>query len=279
MRVYQELAYLIHQRPYRDHSALVYLLTQNHGKINAVVSGLKNQKTNKRALLQPAQPLLVDLTLKPNLSKLDHLERHYASTARVASNLSDTRSNNYENNYKKDQSDNRSDDLAGTGIHARGSYQSPEYFMFYQYAHELLLYILPDQLPVPVLFTQYETFLARLAQQKTHLALRQLELALIDQFANIPDLTTTYDTQQPISADKDYFLSHEMGVADRRPAGECLPIHGAQLLAAQHLAHGETDETLAQGAQAVTTYLLKPLLGQKSLKTRAIFSDLKKYQS
>ncbi len=52
-------AYVLHQRAYRDSSAIVELFTPEHGRVGVVAKGIKRPKSPWRGLLQPFQPLLV----------------------------------------------------------------------------------------------------------------------------------------------------------------------------------------------------------------------------
>lgn len=52
-------AYVLHQWPYRDSSAIVELFTPEHGRVGVVAKGIKRPKSPWRGLLQPFQPLLI----------------------------------------------------------------------------------------------------------------------------------------------------------------------------------------------------------------------------
>lgn len=52
-------AYVLHQRAYRDSSAIVELFTPEHGRVGVVAKGIKRPKSPWRGLLQPFQPLRV----------------------------------------------------------------------------------------------------------------------------------------------------------------------------------------------------------------------------
>ena len=54
-----EPAFLLHRRPYRETSALVDLLTLNHGRIRAVARGVQRPSAKARQRLQPFTPLFV----------------------------------------------------------------------------------------------------------------------------------------------------------------------------------------------------------------------------
>lgn len=67
-------AYVLHQRPYRDTSALVELFTPEHGRVGAVAKGVKRPKSPWRGLLQPFRPLLVSWTGGGDLKTLTAVE-------------------------------------------------------------------------------------------------------------------------------------------------------------------------------------------------------------
>ena len=54
-----EPAFLLHRRPYRETSALVDLLTLNHGRIRAVARGVQRPTAKARQRLQPFTPLFI----------------------------------------------------------------------------------------------------------------------------------------------------------------------------------------------------------------------------
>lgn len=67
-------AYVLHTRDYRDTSLLVDLLTLDYGIVRAVARGVRGKNSNRRALLQALQPLLVTLSGKGELKSLTHYE-------------------------------------------------------------------------------------------------------------------------------------------------------------------------------------------------------------
>ena len=52
-------AYVLHQRAYRNTSAILELFTPEHGRVGVVAKGVRGQKPRYPALLQTFQPLLV----------------------------------------------------------------------------------------------------------------------------------------------------------------------------------------------------------------------------
>lgn len=74
LRVLLQPAYVLHQRPYRDTSALLELFTPEHGRVGVIAKGVRGAKPRWRALLQPFQPLLVSWNLRGELGTLTEAE-------------------------------------------------------------------------------------------------------------------------------------------------------------------------------------------------------------
>lgn len=69
-RVLMQPAYVLHQRPYRDSSAIVELFTPEHGRVGVVAKGVKRPKSPWRGFLQAFQPLLVSWSGRGELATL-----------------------------------------------------------------------------------------------------------------------------------------------------------------------------------------------------------------
>lgn len=237
-RIDADFAYLLHSKPYRDNSALTYLLTKQHGKVSCIVSGIKSKRSNKRAFLQPCHRLRINYELKSGLSKLTDIDTAPPLTVPAIA-----------------------------------------HFMLYQYVHELLVTVLPEQLPVADIFQAYERYLAQL-DDTPHTALRLLELAVIEHFGGLPELGMTQDTLLPINSEGDYYFYPDAGVYTSPQAEHGKRLYGANLQAFSHLVHYGTEqynETLAKGAMPVSNLLIQQLLGGKTLKTRAIYKALQPF--
>lgn len=73
-RVQFEPGYVLNRKPYREDSALVDVLTKEHGLVRLVARGLRRKKSSLSALLQPFQPLLVSWQSKSELGTLAGVE-------------------------------------------------------------------------------------------------------------------------------------------------------------------------------------------------------------
>jgi len=87
MEAIEQEAFVLHTRPFKDNQRIVDLLTQQSGKVSAVVYIGKTQKSNKKGLLQPFLPLRVVLKGKgqlKNLSRVETTQRSYSITYSAA---------------------------------------------------------------------------------------------------------------------------------------------------------------------------------------------------
>nr|WP_297458800.1 DNA repair protein RecO [uncultured Halomonas sp.] len=67
-------AYLLHKRPYRETSALVELITLDHGRVSAVAQGVQRAGSKSRTRLQPFAPLHVTWIGAGELKRLRLME-------------------------------------------------------------------------------------------------------------------------------------------------------------------------------------------------------------
>ncbi len=72
--VHCQPAYVLHSRPYKETSALVSLLTLDHGRVDGVARGVRQKKSRNRALLQPLQPLQLSWRGDSSLKTLFDIE-------------------------------------------------------------------------------------------------------------------------------------------------------------------------------------------------------------
>ena len=73
-RIQLQPAYIIHQRPFRDTSAILEVFSEAHGRHSLVAKGLKRPKSKLKGLLQPFQPLLLSWISKSELGTLTDAE-------------------------------------------------------------------------------------------------------------------------------------------------------------------------------------------------------------
>ncbi|BDU22303.1 DNA repair protein RecO [Dyella sp. GSA-30] len=77
MHLDQQPTYILHARPYRETSLLLECLTRDFGRIGMVARGVRSERGKarlQRALLEPFQPLAVDLLMRGELATLRGVE-------------------------------------------------------------------------------------------------------------------------------------------------------------------------------------------------------------
>lgn len=68
-------AFVLHSRPFKESSLILELLTLDHGRCSVLARGVRgNKKNNKRALLQPFQPLSLSWSGRSDLKTLKQAE-------------------------------------------------------------------------------------------------------------------------------------------------------------------------------------------------------------
>ncbi|MBW6392154.1 MULTISPECIES: DNA repair protein RecO [Halomonadaceae] len=80
-------AFLLHKRPYRETSALVELLSFDHGRVRAVAQGVQRPGSRSRGRLQPFAPLHVTWVGEGELKRLRLMESRGAAALLVGEGL------------------------------------------------------------------------------------------------------------------------------------------------------------------------------------------------
>lgn len=73
-RVHLEPAYLLHQRPYRDTSAILEAFTREHGRVGLVAKGVRGGRSRRQGALQPFSELLLSWVGRGELGTLTEAE-------------------------------------------------------------------------------------------------------------------------------------------------------------------------------------------------------------
>ncbi|WP_286133501.1 DNA repair protein RecO [Colwellia sp. UCD-KL20] len=79
MEIFEQQAFILHSRPFKDNQLIVDLLTEQSGKVSAIVYTGKTQKSNKKGLLQPFFPLQIVLKGRGQLKNLSRIETNQRS--------------------------------------------------------------------------------------------------------------------------------------------------------------------------------------------------------
>jgi DNA repair protein RecO (recombination protein O) len=73
-RVMLAPAYVLHQRPWRESSRIVEIISREHGRMGLVARGIRRPTSPLRGLLTPFRPLLLSWTLRGELGTLIQVE-------------------------------------------------------------------------------------------------------------------------------------------------------------------------------------------------------------
>lgn len=242
--VENDLAYFLHQTPYRDNSALAHLLTREHGKVSFIINGLKTGKHSKRAFLQPCRLLRIDYQLKSQLSKLTEMDF--------------------------------ADELAPPSISQFMLYQYVNELLLTALPVQLPVPTVFDDC------TQFLALLSQsrphAALRYMELSLLILSAGLPD-VGHTQDTHATINAEQTY-----YFYPEQGVFAQPHNNRRGVCLRGAQLQAFAYVSEAyvygrfnAVSEPLAQGAKPLMTALIQQLLGGKKLKTRDVYRALQTY--
>lgn len=78
MKIEFASAFILHQRPFRESSRLLDVLTEHHGRISLVAKGVSNHKRSQKGLLQIYQPLLLSWIGQSDLATVTSVEAESA---------------------------------------------------------------------------------------------------------------------------------------------------------------------------------------------------------
>ena len=153
----EQKAFVIHVRPFKENQQLVELLTENDGKVSALVYVGQSKRSIKKALLQPFLPLTVTFKDSNNQN----------SSLRIITHIEATKKS-----YK----------LTKNSL----------YSAFY--LNELLARLLTDDIICERLFSQYELTISALSQgEKIAPELRNFELSLLDELGLSIDFSPVFE--------------------------------------------------------------------------------------
>ena len=244
MRVTIDLqpAYVLHTRDYRDTSLLIDLLTLDYGVVRAVARGVRGARRNqKRALLQPLQPLLVSLQGQGELLNLTHAE---SAAAGLAINGERLFSVMYLN------------EVLCRLLPAQESH--PELYRLYQSA-----------------------LLALLHGSELEAVLRRFEYSLLTELGYAPDIGAEAGNGDALDAAAWYQFDPHQGfipITSQPSRLDASQFKGSDILAlAVALAapfDAGFDQALRQHAKRLMRQALRPLLGPRPLNSRRLFLSM-----
>lgn len=238
----EQHAFVLHRRPYRETSLLVTFFTEQYGKQNAVIKGVRSNSKSaqaKQAWLQPFQGVQISWREKPNavsdLVSLRSLEpSHIRFPLMGESNL--------------------------CGL----------------YVNELLYRLLYPALATDGLFQTYQQTLYDLAKADNRSeqawVLRKFEFELLTELGFAFHLDEDH-ALQPVLVEQDYWFYPELGLFPKNdntlPESQtAIPVTGNCLL---HFAKMDYCETCLGEWKRLFRQVLAGYLGNKPIQTRALF--------
>ncbi len=231
-------AYVLHTREYRDTSLLVDFLTLDYGLVRAVARGVRGGKSQKRALLQPLQPLLVTMSGRSELLTMGAMEPaapvFQLHGERLFSVL-------YLN------------EILCRLLQYGQSH--PEIYRLYQ-----------------------STLVSLLNHSIIEIALRKFEYRLLLELGYGPDLTIDASNGNAVLADQHYLFDPQFGLKlcdDIRDIPQANRFQGQQLIKLNQLLSSDHEfqenKPLLSDAKRFMRQALRPLLGIKPLNSRQLF--------
>ncbi|WP_295797798.1 DNA repair protein RecO [uncultured Microbulbifer sp.] len=241
-------AYILHSRPFRDTSLILELLTPEYGRIACIAKGARRDKQRRQRALQPFSPLLVTLLGRHDLKTLGPVEA--AGQALW---------------------------LKGRAVYAG------------LYVNELLMRLLPEGDAQEPVFAAYQSLLQQLAMlqgecnRELEEPLRRFEIQLLLESGNLPQLDFSPLAGKPVEPSAHYRLVAEDGLVPVVVPPGC-PLRGDQfsgadllaLAAAMSAAPGAEpmEARVLATAKRLGRLLLRPLLGERPLKSRELFRQV-----
>jgi DNA repair protein RecO (recombination protein O) len=223
---------VLHSRHYRDTSALLEVLTPEHGRLSLVARGARRSVRGRSgaAILQPFIPLLLSFSGRSELKTL--------TASEVAGEVQVLRG-----------------DRLFSGL----------------YLNELLLRLLHRNDAHPGLFVAYGEAVAALASRESmDDILRRFEFNLLEELGYGFDLRVDGHSGEDVSESRWYHYQQEFGLVQQHAATDPdQPVFaGGDLLA---IAAGEHSDSTRLAAKRLLRQALAGHLGAKPLKSRELF--------
>ncbi|MGI2169016.1 DNA repair protein RecO [Shewanella sp. MF05960] len=229
--------YVLHHRPFRESSVIVNLLIEGVGRVDAITR-MGSGKRSIKSILQPFQPLIIQFSAQSEAKNLGLKNITQIESAAPAMPL--------------------------TGDSLYSGF----------YLNELLVRLLSVEHQAEGLFLAYHRALMSLAKGFCSSHLRYFEMALLLELGAFPSLN--YDSQgHELEAQCSYRFVAQSGFLPVVQTKESSFTHGKGCLSGAMLlalaSHDLQTDHLNQ-AKGLMRYLLTPLLGNKPLLSRQLFT-------
>lgn len=236
---FQDQAYVLHSKAYRNTSLIIDVLTREHGRLSLVAKGAKRGNTPLASKLQPYQLLFLEWGGQNELQTL----------------------------YKAE-----SDTRAGRSLTGDALYHG-------FYLNELLMRLLHRHDPHPELFDDYAHCLQALVfSEHKDVPLRYFELQLLESLGYAVNLLQEIETERSVSPQHDYYYLIEQGPTQVGNATmDALQVSGETLLALaeQNLVQDKQRTEAKLLMRSVLDYYLgdRPLKARELMQSRKLLRD------
>ena len=244
-RIHLQPAYVLHRRPYRETSLLLEIFTRDHGRLGLVARGVRGARARAKTVLQAFVPLLVSWSGRGDLGTLGSFESNgFAPLPR-----------------------------------GRALYSA-------FYLNEVLMRVLTRHDPHPEVFAVYVDVLEKLgtpavADRMDNLesVLRLFEKKLLEAIGYGLVFFDEEGESIDIEPDRQYLYVREFGpkvLPDTTAKSRQAEAEIGVKVSGGTLAHLRDEKPLAgeelNEAKKLMRFLLEPLLGERPLGTRQVFS-------
>lgn len=236
---FQDQAYVLHSKAYRNTSLIIDVLTREHGRLSLVAKGAKRGNAPMSGKLQPYIPLFIEWGGQNELMTL----------------------------YKAETDTRATSALSGDAL----------YHGFY--LNELLMRLMHRHDAHPELFEHYTQCLHDLAHiEHKDIPLRYFELHLLESLGYAMNLLLEITKDEPVRSEKDYHYLIEQGPRLATGEGiDVLRVSGETLfaLAEQTL----SQDKHRNEAKLLMRSVLDHYLGDRPLKARELMQSRKLWRA
>lgn len=233
MRVENQPAYILHQRPFRDTSQILEVVTKDYGRLSVMSRGSRGAKSRLKSVLQPFRALVLSWSGRGEMPTLTRAESASQSVAL----------------------------LQGKSLACA------------LYINELVMHLTYKHDVQEALFTQYHETINRLYDKQTLEAeLRQFELNLLDHLGVPIDFLHQANSGKAIVAGSEYVYQIEQGflpAGENSNEKKLVVVSGESLLNIS-ASNFSSDKTL-HDAKKLMRQIINHYLGSKVLKSRELF--------
>ena len=233
MRVENQPAYILHQRPFRDTSQILEVFTKEHGRLSIMSRGSRAPKSRLKNVLQPFRALVINWTGRGEMPTLTGAESASQSVAF----------------------------LQGKSLACA------------LYVNELMMYLTYKHDIHEALFSQYHQTINSLFEvDQLEQELRLFEVKLLENLGVPVDFSHVVDTGEKVREEIEYYYQIEHGLCEIHAHTRLknIPVLSGASLLAMSEGSFENAKTL-KDAKLLMRYIINHYLAGKSLKSRELF--------